>query len=112
MDKKKLFMYGGFVVAALVFLAMSLGYIDAVIGVAIMAFTGFGGVLALRSFMDSLGIKTKVMAFSVFGVVVLLLICEFSTLSFMTVELAQRLIGAATALTGITLGQAQSKVIT
>jgi len=91
------FAYVAFFLGAVFYGLGQVGIIDPTMAVAISGFFGFGGVTSLRSFIDSKGIKSYVIA--IIGIVVAL------GLGFgvIPLDLADKILGVLGGLVGVTV---------
>lgn len=111
LDYKKISAYGGFAIALLAFLAMTLGFLNPTFALALMGLGGFGGIDALRSFISSHGLKTHLLAAFglIIGVLCILKLIIPATFAWFTTETIQILYVTIATLAGITLTQAENK---
>lgn len=104
MDWKKILSYGGFALAAIAFLLMSLGYLPETWAIMIMSVCGFGaGAGALRAFIDSTGLKTILL------IIVAILCSVLMLFKVITPDVTLKAFGIIGTLLGVTITQATSK---
>jgi hypothetical protein len=100
---KKLLGYGGLVIALLSQLVSVLGFIPATIADLIGGIFGFGGLISIRTWIESSGLKTKIIG--AVGIVLSVLV----GVKVLPIPLFEKALAFLLTLAGVTLGQAFSK---